>query len=238
MIAQQQAMDIYANNIANVNTSGYKNLRPSFADCIYTKQRESIEDWDTGHGQYVSKTDFMWEEGSFTSTGQALDYALPNSGFFQVMDANGDTYLTRDGSFQITQVEDHWELVNSNGDFVLDYDGNHITVPFETTANADGTTSETNEIDFSALNDSIGVFTVANNWGLDQAADNHFAVTDRSGAPIADRGLDKVQYALELSTVNLASEMVHVIETQRSYQLNAKIIQTTDELQQITNNLR
>lgn len=238
MIAQQQGMDVYANNVANVNTVGYKSLRPSFADCIYTKQRETIDEWDTGHGQYVNKTDFMWEEGSFTSTGQPLDYALPNSGFFQVMDSNGNAFLTRDGSFQISNVGDHWELVNGNGDFVLDYDGNHITVPFKTANDENEQPVVSNEIDYDALNDMIGVFTVDNNWGLEQSSKNHFAVTEKSGEPVADRVLDKVQYSLELSSVDLASEMVHIIETQRSFQLSSKIVQTADEMQQIANNLR
>lgn len=238
MIAQQQGMDIYSNNVANINTVGYKALRPSFADCIYTDQRATEPEWDTGHGQYVNKTDFMWEEGVFTTTDQPLDYALPNSDFFQVLDRDGNTYLTRDGSFEISQIGDHWELVNGNGEFVLDYEGNHITVPFETTQDADGNEVVTNEIDYNALNAMIGVFSVPNNWGLEQASDNHFQVTAASGDPVANENSDKVQFALERSSVDLATEMVHIIETQRSYQLNAKIVQTADELQQIANNLR
>ena len=238
MIAQQQGMDIYANNVANVNTVGYKSLRPSFADCIYTDQRATEPEWDTGHGQYLNKTDLMWEEGSFTETSQPLDYALPNSDFFMVLDSYGKTHLTRDGSFQITNVGDHWELVNGNGEFVLDYDMEHITVPFKTITDEEGNEVVTDEIDFPTLNDMIGVFSVSNNWGLEQGPDNHFEVTLASGEPVANRNSDKIQYYLELSSVDLASEMVHIIETQRSYQLNARIIQTADELQRIANNLR
>lgn len=258
MITQQDGLNIYSNNIANVNTVGYKALRPSFADCIYTVQRETEEDWQTGHGAYVNKTDFMWEEGGFNETGQPLDYALPNSDFFMVLDSRGNTYLTRDGSFNITQIDDHWELVNGNGDFVLDYEGNHITVPFETEEKQQPVLGEdgshvldddgnetyetveaaTNNIDYGALTDMIGVYSVPNNWGLDQASANHFNVTARSGEPAANPDSKKLRTYLEMSTVDLASDMVHIIESQRAYQLNARIVQTADEMQSIANNLR
>lgn len=361
MIAQQGGMNVTANNIANVNTVGYKALRPSFADCIYTEYRATEPEWDTGHGQYMNKTDFQWDIGGFTDYGQPLDYALPNDGFFMVRDYNGRDYLTRDGAFQITNVGDHWELVNASGDFVLDYEGNHITVPFKAeneenlnftapagtyfmvedhngtaylTRNGDfmitntGRTWElittdgefvldrdgshitvpfdvqadaegneaaqvnyqqlgalvgvfnlpageamgegnanhypvsnfagevtasnevvpapvqeenevvTTEIDYAALTEMIGVFTVPNKWGLAQDDSNHFLVTERSGEAAPDLEADKLQYYLERSSVDLAQEMVNMIVSQRSYQLNAKIVQTADEMQQIANNLR
>lgn len=361
MIAQQGGMNVTANNIANVNTVGYKALRPSFADCIYTEYRSTDEDWDTGHGQYLNKTDFQWDIGGFTDNGQPLDYALPNDGFFMVRDYNGADYLTRDGDFQITNVGDHWELVNGNGDFVLDYEGNHITIPFKVeneqtltfTApentyfmveghNGDtyltqlgsfkvtnvgrtwelitedgefvldregnhvtvpfdvGVDEEGNEIstvnyqqlaenvgvfnlpagevmgegnvnhypvdnfegvptasaaivappvqeenetvsteiDYAALTDMIGVYTVPNKWGLAQDDSNHFLITERSGEAVPDFEADKLQYYLERSSVDLGQEMVNMIVAQRSYQLNAKIVQTADEMQQIANNLR
>ncbi|MCL2633502.1 MAG: flagellar hook-basal body protein [Oscillospiraceae bacterium] len=238
MIAQQAGLNIYANNIANLNTVGYKPLRPSFAECIYTLQHPPRTEWETGHGQYVMKTDLMWSEGSFIFSDQPLDFALPNSDFFMVLDRYGNTFLTRDGSFTITnmgtELEPQWELVNGFGEFVLDYEGNRIPVPFE--INDAGI--QTNEIDYAALIPMIGVFSVANNWGLDQASNNHFVITERSGAPVPNPDADKVQGALEMSATDLAGDMVRIIETQRSYQLNAKVVQTSDELMRIVNNLR
>ena len=356
-------MNVTANNIANVNTVGYKALRPSFADCIYTEYRATEPDWDTGHGQYMNKTDFQWDIGGFTDYGQPLDYALPNDGFFMVRDYNGRDYLTRDGAFQITNVGDHWELVNASGDFVLDYEGNHITIPFKVETeetltftvpdnnsyfmvrdhngtdyltqlgnfnitnagqsnilvtedgdyvlDRDGNTitvpidvvedaegnettvvnyeqlaalvgvfnlpageamrddlnanhypvrtfenapaasaaivaapvQEVNdvistEIDYAALTEMIGVYTVPNKWGLSQDDSNHFLVTERSGDPEPDFTADKMEYYLERSSVDLAQEMVNMIVSQRSYQLNAKVVQTADEMMQIANNLR
>ena len=241
MIAQQGGMDVTANNISNVNTVGFKALRPSFADCIYTHQRETEELWDTGHGQYLNKTDYMWDQGGFNNTDNPLHYALGGEGFFMVRDYNGTDFLSRDGAFQISYIdEDHWELVNPNGDFVLDYEGNHIIVPFMTETDAEGNEYVTTEIDYETLTEMIGVYNVPNNWGLDQDRNNHFVITQRSGQPVADLNNEtrKIEYYLENSTVDFATEIVHVIESQRSYQMNARIVQTADEMQQIANNLR
>ncbi len=247
MISQQHGMNIYSNNISNVNTVGFKSLRPSFADCVYTIQRATEEDWQTGHGQYVMKTDFLWEQGSFVATEQPLDFAIANDNFFMVTDERGDNYLTRDGSFQITEIGDHWELVTGRGEFVLDNEGNHITVPFvvETKEIYDeegvliGTEdTDTTTIDYNALQKLIGQYSVPNNWGFDQGEDNHFVITERSGDPVPSEDKELVRGALEMSTVDLAAEMVHLIETQRSYQLSAKVVTTSDELMNIANNLR
>ena len=236
MITQQQGLNIYANNIANINTVGYKPLRPSFAECIYTMQHPPIEEWQTGHGQYLAKTDFMWSEAGFVATEQPLDFALPNNGFFMLQNGsgNGDAYLSRDGSFQISPIGDAWVLINGHGDFVLDYDGNGIEVPFELDGNGEVTTN----IDYAALYDMIGVFTVANTWGLEQGAANRLIITRRSGQPEAAPELDKVPFALEMSAADLAGDMVRIIETQRSYQLNARMVQISDEMMRTVNSLR
>lgn len=248
MIAQQEGMNIYSHNISNVNTVGYKSLRPSFADCIYTNQRVTEDQWQTGHGQYIMKTDFLWEQGSFNSTEQPLDFAIPTDDFFMILDERGDTYLTRDGSFQISQIGDHWELVTGRGEFVLDNEGEHITVPFvigtreihDVDGNVIGEEQyQTDIIDYEALTDMIGLYTVPNNWGLDQGEDNHYEITERSGpARPSENDRELIRGALEMSTVDLAAEMVHLIETQRSYQLSARVVTTSDELMNIANNLR
>jgi flagellar basal-body rod protein FlgG len=234
MLAQQQGMNIYANNIANINTVGYKPLRPSFAECIYTLQHPPREQWQTGHGQYLNKTDLMWEESPFVASDNPLHFALIGDGFFMTLDRHGDTYLTRDGTFGISFTGDRWELVNGFGDFVLDYDGNRITVPFE----LDGNGNVTTNIDFVALEAMIGVFAVPNNWGLTQAENNRFVVNDRSGAATADPNAIKINNALEMSGTDLAGDMVRIIETQRSYQLNARMVRISDEMMTTINSLR
>ena len=172
----------------------------------------------------------MYSVGTFVFTENDLDFALPTEeGFFAVQDRYGDTAYTRAGDFQISQIDDHWELVSANGEFVLDYEGNHITVPF-----IEGTT----QIDYEALTDMIGVYTFDNNFGLELIGSNKMVATVRSGEAVADTSLDKLRQALERSNTDIAGDMVHIIETQRSYQLSARIVQTADELERISNNLR
>lgn len=230
LIAQQEGLNVYSNNIANVNTVGFKASRPSFADCIYTVQRNTEPDWQTGHGEYVHSTQLMYSEGVFTYTDNDLDFAIPTEeGFFAVMDKYGDVNYTRAGDFQISQIGDHWELVSANGEFVLDYEGNHITVPF-----IEGTSKP----DYEALTKMIGVYTFDNNFGLELLGSNKMTATERSGEAVADRSIDKIRMALERSNMDIAGDMVRIIETQRSYQMSARVVQTADELERITNNLR
>ena len=240
MIAQQQGLNIHANNIANVNTVGFKALRPSFAECVYVQYRSTQPEWETGHGQYLMKTDLLWEESLFAAFDQPLDFALPNDGFFMVLDRYGDVHLTRDGSFAITMNEESgvWELVSGTCEFVLDYEMNRIPVPFEVVEDEDGNLVTTTIVDYATLEAAIGVFTVPNNWGLNQTGNNRFVITERSGEPVPAPEYDKVRMALERSGVDLAHEMVKIIETQRSYQLSARVIQTADEFARIANNLR
>jgi len=236
MIAQQQGMNIYANNIANVNTVGFKAMRPSFAECLYVVYRETEAEWETGHGQYMMKSDLMWEEGSFITSDQPLDFALPNDGFFMVQDRSGNVHLTRNGSFGMSLNTDTnvWQLISSEGEYVLGYNREHIPVPFE----LDDDGNPTNIVDYIALEALIGVFSVPNNWGLDNIAGSRFAITPRSGEAVPEPDYDKLRMALEMSSTDLAGDMVRIIETQRGYQLSARVIQTSDEFMRIANSLR
>lgn len=158
MIAQSKALNIYGNNIANVNTVGYQTIRPSFADCIYDVQREPQPDWQTGHGTYIQKTDLMFSESHFEYTERPQDFAIAGEGFFAVEDRWGDVNYTRDGAFSITQVDGEWYLVSSSGEYVLDYDKNRIVVPFEEYTKGD----VRNSIDWNAISGQIGTFTMNN----------------------------------------------------------------------------
>lgn len=131
MIAQGKALDIYGNNIANINTEGYQTLRPDFADCIYETYRRPEADWQTGHGTYIQKTDLMFSESFFKETERPQDMAIAGEGFFAVQDRWGNVNYTRDGKFGITQLDGTWYLVSSQGEYVLDYDKQRIEVPFE-----------------------------------------------------------------------------------------------------------
>lgn len=158
MIAQAKALNIYGNNIANVNTVGYQTIRPSFADCIYDVEREPQPDWQTGHGTYIQKTDLMFSESHFEYTDRPQDFAIAGEGFFAVEDRWGDVNYTRDGAFGITQLDGEWYLVSSSGEFVLDYEKNRIVVPFEEISKGDVRGS----IDWEEVSEQIGAFTLNN----------------------------------------------------------------------------
>lgn len=230
MIAQAQALNVYGNNIANINTYGYQTMRPSFADCLYSVQRATEPDWQTGHGTYIQKTDIMFEESSFYYTERPLDFALPNEGFFAVENRYGEINYTRDGAFAMTQADTgEWYLVSGSGEYVMDYDNNRIVVPF----NEDGTAP-----DYDALREMVGVFEFENVYGIDAAATNRYSATERSGPANADRTLEKLQGVLITSNVNLADMMVKLIETQRAYQISSRVVTTSDEFTRLANNLR
>jgi len=230
MIAQAQALNVYGNNIANINTFGYQTVRPSFADCLYSVQRAPEEDWQTGHGTYIQKTDIMFAESSLYYTDRMLDFALPNEGFFAVQNRFGEVNYTRDGAFSMTQAETgEWYLVNGSGEYVLDYDGNRIVVPF----NDEGTVA-----DYGALGEMVGVFEFENPYGIEAAGDNRYLATERSGAVTANQNLKKMQGVLVTSNVELSDQMVKLIETQRGYQISSRVVTTSDEFTRIANNLR
>lgn len=230
MIAHAQALNVYGNNIANINTFGYQTVRPSFADCLYSEQRAPQEDWQTGHGTYIQRTGVMFGESSFYYTDRPLDFAVPGEGFFAVENRYGEINYTRDGAFAMTQAETgEWYLVSGSGEYVMDYDNNRIVVPF----NEDGTAP-----DYDELKEMVGVFTFENVYGIDAAATNRYSATERSGAATADRNIDKLQGVLITSNVNLADMMVKLIETQRAYQISSRVVTTSDEFTRIANNLR
>lgn len=229
MIAQAKALAVYGNNIANVNTVGYQTLRPDFADCVYRNYRAPEADWQTGHGTYIQKTDLMFDLAHLQWTDRPQDMSVVDEGFFAVQDRWGDIHYTRDGQFDITQLDGEWYLVSGSGEYVLDYDKNRIVVPFDETETA---------VDYDALGDMVGVFKFPNPYGLEAMGTNRYVENGKSGAAAADRDMEKVQGALTVSNVDLATQMVKLIETQRSYQLSSRVVTTSDEFARIANNLR
>ncbi len=229
MIAQAKALAVYGNNIANVNTVGYQQLRPDFADCLYVTERATEPDWQTGHGTYVQKTDLMFGESHFQWTDRMLDFAVAGEGFFAVEDRYGDVHYTRDGAFQMTQLDGEWYLVSGNGEYVLDNNRERIIVPFDETDT---------EADWGALNQMVGVFEFANPYGLDAMGSNRYIENGKSGIAIPNENATKLQGTLCVSNVDLATQMVKLIETQRAYQISSRVVTTSDELARIANNLR
>ncbi len=222
MYSAQRAMDVTANNIANISTDGYKEDNPSFADLLYTnvKEREAAPELKVGHGSKLEKTDTVFEGAGITETGLAQDYALTDArNFFAVRAADGRTLYTRDGRFGLSNRGGNFYLADSSGNLVLGQDGRTIRV---TDANA---------------KQNMGVFTFRNLDGLEKSGNSCYVQTDRSGPAEAVRGAEIKQGFLEPSETDFATEISNVILQQRAYDMNAKMVAMTDEVMQTVNSL-
>lgn len=227
LLTMQEGLDVVSNNIANVSTTGYKALRPSFSDLLYTAEKKQNPEAQTGSGVKVSKTDLMYKPGQLLMTNRPLDFVTPTDGFFGLKDENGDLHYTRDGSFYMSKMGNDWSLVNGDGMQVLDYDKNPIKL-----------TMKDGSVDSDKLMSDLGVFKFSNPYGLVAEGSNKYEETESSGVATADKDLVKLSNALELSTVDLADQMIKVIEYQRAFQANSSMLKTSDEIQSLINNMR
>ncbi len=228
LIAMQQGLDVISNNVANVQTNGYKDIRPSFSDLLYSTQKPQNPEAQTGHGTKLSKTDLMYERGQLMMTNRDLDFSTPTDCFFAVMDASGNISYTKDGAFYMSNNGTGWDLVNADGKFVLGYDKQPIRVNIDAEGNPD----------IGDIQQRLGTFRFDNPYGLLANGSNTYLATESSGEGIADTNADKLMGTLEMSTVDIGDQMVKVIQYQRGFQLNSKMVQTADEIQSIVNNLR
>ncbi|MDH5500899.1 MAG: flagellar basal-body rod protein FlgG [Gammaproteobacteria bacterium] len=246
--AQQTRMAIVANNLANVNTTGFKQDRAVFEDLLYQNIRQSggQTSQDTvlpsgmslGTGVRVVATEKLFTQGSVLQTGNAMDVAINGRGFFQVLKPDGEIAYTRDGTFQLNA---QGEIVNSSGYVVQP----GITIPDgaqSITIGVDGVVSV--KLAGQPTPTQVGSLEVAdfiNPVGLQAIGENLYIETAASGsAQPGTPGLNGIgsinQGALEGSNVNVVSELVNMIETQRAYEMNSKAISTSDQMMQYVNN--
>ncbi len=246
--AQQTRMSVIANNLANVNTTGFKKSHAVFEDLIYqnikqaggqtSQQTRSATGLEIGTGARLVATERDFAQGNLAQTDNALDVAINGSGFLQVLMPDGTTAYTRDGSMQL---DSEGNLVTASGYTILP----GVNVPAEAQSliiGQDGTVSV--QIDGNTTPQEIGTLTLAdfvNPGGLEAKGENLYVETAASGAaqvgaPGAD-GLGSLrQGALESSNVNVVEELVDMIETQRAYELNSKAIETSDQMLAYVNN--
>lgn len=219
-----------AHNIANVNTVGYKPLRPEFTDLLYTEMYTNEEKPLHGHGVKLKGADLLYGQAAAQPTWNNLDYAILGDGFFALQGQDGSTLYTRNGAFDISVEGRRGYLVDSAGRYVLDSRSRPISL----------SRKEDGSYDLEGLRELIGVFRFDNPYGLLPVGDTCFAQTEVSGeAQLAGEGDYTLrEQALENSGAQLADEMTNMIVTQRGYQLSARIVQTADEMEQIVNNLR
>ncbi len=250
MLAQQTHIDTTSNNIANVNTTGFKKSRADFNDLFYQAMQYagtntsnttlSPDGMEVGLGVRTSAITKMFSQGSPKETENNLDVAITGKGFFQVQLPDGTTAYTRSGNFKL---DEQGNLVTSEGYLLIP----QITLPEDTTQvniGVDGTVSVTQGL--QTTSNVIGQITLANfvnPAGLHSMGDNLFSITNASGDAIVgnpdSQGLGKLRQGfLELSNVRLVEEMTDLITAQRAYEANSKSIQTADAMLQTVNSLK
>ena len=230
--AQQTRMSVTANNIANVNTTGFKRGRAVFEDLLYQNNgqagAQSSEDTQlnsglmTGTGVRVVATEKLFSQGSLVQTGNSLDMAVEGRGFFQILMPDGTLGYTRDGTFQ----------VNANGDIVTAK--GYPLQPGIVSVSQPGNSVPT-QVGTIQLADFI------NPAGLQPIGQNLFLESGSSGSPQTGNpgqsGIGSLaQGVLETSNVNTVEELVNMIETQRAYEMNSKAISTAEQMLEYANN--
>lgn len=245
MMAAQTHMDVTANNIANVNTVGYKTQESAFQNLLYSRLNihsnyDASENEDgtgkrydmVGHGVRMRAANLMYDQGSFLNTERSLDFAINGEGLFAIETASGDMRYTRNGAFYISSEGRRAFLADAEGSYVLDRRGRQIQLEFD---NAGNPITE-------GLADKLGVYHFANPYGLTPAGGGSFTATDISGAAKAaaadDESSTVLQGFLENSNVELSDQMVNLIQAQRSFQMNSRVVQAADQIDEMINNLR
>jgi flagellar basal-body rod protein FlgG len=246
--AQQTRLAVISNNLANVSTTGFKQSRAVFEDLLYQNIRQvgGQSSQDTrlpsglmlGTGSRIVATEKLHTQGSIETTENALDVAIDGKGFLPILLPDGSEAYTRDGSFK---VSDQGQLVTASG-YTLQPG---ITIPEDVqsiTIGSDGVVSISlpNQPNPVAVG-NIQLVNFINPTGLQPIGENLFVESAASGAAQAGTpgltGLGRlIQGALEGSNVNIVEEMVSMIETQRAYEMNSRLISTADGMMQYLNN--
>jgi flagellar basal-body rod protein FlgG len=248
MDSQQLNLDVIANNLANVNTTGYKKSNIEFEDLLYDDIRAPGAETgngnqlptglDVGHGTRAVATTKVFTEGELTQTGERLDMAIQGDGFFQVTMPDGTLAYTRDGSLKTNsqgQITTGDGLPVANGFQAVPIGTTAITI---TSAGLMTTTSSS-----GSQNSQITLVRFANPAGLQSVGGNLYLQTTASGTPESGNpgadGFGTLQQGyLESSNVSVVQEMVNMITAQRAYEVNSKAVQSADEMMQESNNLK
>ncbi|MBE5894650.1 MAG: flagellar hook-basal body protein [Lachnospiraceae bacterium] len=259
MIAQQTAVDTISNNIANINTTGYKTSQNEFKSLLYQELQSATTSANgdakpinsqVGLGVRSSSITTIFTQGSFYESTSSTAFAIDGDGFFGVKGPDGNTYYTRNGNFEISLGTNGLMLTTTEGNPVLDSKGKPIVFSRDLTGSMISVTGD-GEICYpdesgnpASLGITIGLFQFNNPEGLEKLDSSLYAATASSGAAMNEsttKGISKstiVQGYLEGSNVQLADEMVNLIVAQRAYEANSKAITTSDEMMSQANQLR
>ncbi len=253
MRSQQLNLDTIANNLANVNTTGYKRQKVEFKDLLYTTiRRTDLNDGignptnlQVGHGVLPMATSRVFTNGNMEATENTFDLAIEGEGFFVVETPNGDFLYTRDGNFKLSVEMDEMRLVTSDGYTVLsEFDDEIVFMEGmqDVGISEMGIITAKNEDDEIEEIATIKLVKFINPEGLEAVGKNLYRATVASGEEIPmeeeNRTSTLRQGYLETSNVQIVDEMVRMITAQRAYEINSKTIQTADEMLGMANNLK
>jgi flagellar basal-body rod protein FlgG len=234
MTAQQTRMDATSNDLANVNTTGYKSERVAFRDLLYV--RDGAEGVQVGSGAGAATIGRSAEQGALQRTDRALDVAIQGPGFLEVRTAEGGTALTRAGALQ---VDSRGRLSTPSGQLLTGV----RPLPAGTDASAvkigpDGAVTVPGPGGRSTTLGRLQVVSVASPDDLQPVGDGLFAVSAASGRPTAVAGSTLEQGALEASSVDTGQAMADLVESQRAFAMASRAVQTQDQMMEIANGVK
>jgi flagellar basal-body rod protein FlgG len=250
MQAQALNLDVISNNLANVNTSGFKKSRAEFQDLLYetllpagtssSQDTEVPAGIQLGHGTRPSTVLKIFSQGNMENTQNELDLAIEGDGFFQITLPNGETAYTRDGAFKL---DSDGRIVNSDGftmepEIAIPSDALSISVGLDGTVSVlqagESTPSEIGTIELARFINPAGLISMGKNLFITSEASGN-EMTGTAG----ENGMGTLaQGFLEMSNVSVVDEMVNMITAQRAYESNSKAIQAADDMLQLANNVK
>ncbi len=249
MSAQKLNMDVIAQNLANVNTTGFKKSRADFEDLLYQNLKSPGAETSSGGqiptgiqigmGTRPVSVQKIFSQGDFSQTGNQLDMAIEGNGFFKVI-SNGEEVYTRAGSFKL---DSEGYIVTSQGDRLqpeVSIPSNSVTFTIDKGGTLAAMEADGNTVTATA---QMTIFNFVNPSGLKSLGGNYYSPTAASGEPLeGNPGVDGlgtvVQGSLEISNVDVVEEMVNMIAGQRAYEISSKSIRAADEMMQMANNIR
>jgi len=249
MVAQQMNVDVIANNLANVNTTGFKRSKLEFQDMLYQNTRPAgvaaggtlrPVALDVGYGTRASSTERLFTTGNITPTGNALDLTIEGNGFFIIQQPDGSEAYTRDGALK---MDADGTLVTGDGFIVqpqisIPQDATSISIGVDGRVSVmvvgDETPQEVGQIELARFINPAGLEAKGRNLYLPTAASGTAIVSTpgQDGLGVLNQGY------LEMSNVEVVEEMVKMIVAQRAYEINSKAVQTSDQMAELANNMK
>lgn len=252
MYAQQINIEVISNNIANMNTTGFKKNKPEFQDLMYQEvainpvsastsgaQSAGTESIFVGNGVKPSSTQKIFLQGDITPTGNMFDFAIQGDGFFQLQKSDGSFVYTRDGSFKVNA---EGTIVSSSG-YTLDPEVRIDESSVGISISRDGVVEMLQLDGTSVPIENLQTVRFLNSGGLMPLGNNLYGETEASGAPIigtpGSEGFGEIhQGFLESSNVDVVEEMISMITAQRAFEINSKTVKTVEEMMSMANNLK